>query len=72
MNEPKVAPDLSVEDWSERRGGRKRTLADILLIVVWVAGYVVVVWAFRVARAMEGRFGVRGRSSSGSLTGKGS
>jgi hypothetical protein len=68
----RVAPGLSVEDRNERRGGRKRTLADILLIAVWVAGYAVVLWAFRVAKALEGRIGVRGRSSSGSLPGQGS
>jgi hypothetical protein len=71
MNEPKVASGVSVEEPSERRGGRKRTLADILLIAVWVVGYAVVLWAFRVATALERMFGFHGRSSSGSLPGQG-
>jgi hypothetical protein len=71
MNEPNEAPSLTVEERNEPKGGRKRTLADILLIAVWVVGYAVVLWAFRVAKAMEGRVRVRGRISSGPLPGQG-
>jgi hypothetical protein len=54
MSEPQAR--LVLDKGIQRVGGKDRTLADMLLISVWVAGYAVVLGVFRITKALESLF----------------
>jgi hypothetical protein len=71
MNEPRRVSVSSVREQDEPRGGRKRTLAEALLISIWVAGYAVIVVAFQFAKVLESILPNHQRGSPGQHRGPG-
>jgi hypothetical protein len=53
MNEPKTVSISSVGYHGEPRRVKKMTLAGVLLISIWVAGYALVLVAFQFAKVLD-------------------
>jgi hypothetical protein len=70
MNEPRRVPVSSVRERDDPGGMKNRTLAQVLLISIWVAGYAVVVFAFQFAKVFESILPSR-RGSQDRLRGRG-
>jgi hypothetical protein len=53
MSEHQLGLALNNAEGDQRRGGMGRTLTDMLFILVWVAGYTVILRAFQIIKVLE-------------------
>lgn len=56
MSEHQLGLAGNKEEGGQRRGGRGRTLTDMVLILVWVAGYALILRAFQIIKILENLF----------------
>jgi uncharacterized membrane protein len=65
MKNPQAAVVSGSGDSGQWNRGKKRTLADTVLISIWVIGYAIILVMFRLAKVVESHYSGHDLQSSG-------